>query len=78
MSATWLGVKLALVAGVATFERFFARQELKAFHPVTKGLKESIQAFKEMDAEIELQPILNYLASIELLECGSGNIPAPK
>jgi hypothetical protein len=76
MSATWLGVKLALVAGMATVEHLFARQEPKASHPVTKELKESIQAFKEMGAEIELQPILNYLASIELRECGSGNIPA--
>ena len=30
--------------------------------PITKGLQESIQAFREMDETIALQPILNYLA----------------
>jgi hypothetical protein len=37
-------------------------------HPITKELQESIQAFRGIDAEIELQPILDYLASIELRE----------
>jgi hypothetical protein len=37
-------------------------------HPITKELQESIQAFRAIDAEIELQPMLNYLASIELRE----------
>ena len=37
-------------------------------YPITKELQESIQAFKAIGAEIELQPILNYLASRELRE----------
>ena len=37
-------------------------------HPITKELQESIQAFRAIDAEIELQTILDYLASIELRE----------
>jgi hypothetical protein len=31
--------------------------------PITKGLQESIQLFREIDEEIELQPILDHLAS---------------
>src|SRR5262245_54833039 len=62
MSATWLGVKLALVVGVPAFERLFARQDLKG-QLVTEELKETIQAFRAMGAEIELRPILDYLAS---------------
>jgi len=80
MSASWLGVKLGSAAGVARFERFFRigarldvdKQDLKRY-PITKGLQESIQAFRAIDAEIELQPILDYLASRELREAGSGN-----
>jgi hypothetical protein len=30
--------------------------------PITKGLQESIHAFRDVDAEIELRPILEYLA----------------
>jgi hypothetical protein len=37
-------------------------------HAITKELQESIQAFREIDAEIELQPMLDYLASIQLRE----------
>jgi hypothetical protein len=37
-------------------------------HAITKELQESIQAFRGIDAEIELQPMLDYLASIELRE----------
>ena len=37
-------------------------------YPITKELQESIQAFRAIDAEIELQPMLNYLASRELRE----------
>jgi hypothetical protein len=37
-------------------------------YPITKELQESIQAFRAIDAEIELQPILDYLASRELRE----------
>jgi len=40
-------------------------------------MQESIQAFRAIGAEIELQPILDYLASRELREAGSGNILAP-
>jgi hypothetical protein len=68
-------VKLGLAVGAARFQRFShiaARQALKR-HPVTQELQESIQAFRAMDAEIELQPILD-LASRELREVGSGNI----
>ena len=78
MSASWLGVKLGSAASVARFERFFRiaarldvdKQDLKRY-PVTRGLQESIQAFRAIDAEIELQPILDYLASRELREAGS-------
>ena len=42
---------------------------------VKLGLAESIQAFRAIDAEIELQPILNFLASRDLREAGSVNIP---
>jgi hypothetical protein len=31
--------------------------------PITKGLQESIHAFREMDETIELQPILDYLTA---------------
>jgi len=37
-------------------------------YAITKELQESIQAFKAIDAEIELRPMLDYLASIELRE----------
>ena len=37
-------------------------------YAITKELQESIQAFRAIDAEIELQPILDYLASRELRE----------
>ena len=31
--------------------------------PITKGLQESIHAFREIDEKIELQPILDYLTA---------------
>ena len=74
MSAIWLGAKLGLAAGVARFEHLFARQNLK-FHPVTEELKGSIQAFRAMSTETELQWMLD---SRDLRECGSGNIPAAR
>jgi Domain of unknown function (DUF1931) len=37
-------------------------------HSITNDLPESIQVFRAIDAQIELQPMLNYLASIELRE----------
>jgi hypothetical protein len=37
-------------------------------YPIAKELQESIQAFRAIDAEIELQPMLDYLASKELRE----------
>ena len=46
-------------------------------HPIVQEMQESIQAFRAIGAEIELQPILDYLASRELREAGSGNILAP-
>jgi len=75
-------MKLGSAARVTRFERFFRifarldadKQDLERY-PVTKGLQESVQAFKAIDAEIELQPILDYLASRELREAGSGNVP---
>src|SRR4029077_20959597 len=80
--ACWLGMKLGSAARVTRSERFFRitagldadKQDLERY-PVTKGLQESVQAFKAIDAEIELQPILDYLASRELREAGSGNVP---
>jgi len=36
--------------------------------PITKELQESIEAFRAIDAEIALQPMLDYLASIDLRE----------
>ena len=41
-------------------------------HPIVQEMQESIQAFRAIGAEIELQPILDYLASRELREAGSG------
>jgi len=83
MSASLLGVKLGSAAGVAKFERFCRigarldvdKQDLKR-HPILQEMQESIQAFRAIGAEIELQPILNYLASRELREAGSGNFPS--
>ena len=46
-------------------------------HPIVQEMQESFQAFRAIGAEIELQPILDYLASRELREAGSGNILAP-
>jgi hypothetical protein len=37
-------------------------------YPITKELQESIQAFRAIGAEKELQPMFDYLASIELRE----------
>jgi hypothetical protein len=34
------------------------------YHPIAE-MQESIQAFRAIGAEIELQPMLDYLASIE-------------
>jgi hypothetical protein len=36
--------------------------------PITKGLQESIHAFRSIDAEIELRPILEYMAARPPLE----------
>jgi hypothetical protein len=77
MSAIWLGAKLGLAAGLARFEHLFARQNLK-FHPVPEELKGSIQAFRAMGAETELQRMLDYRASRDLRGCGSGNSPAAR
>ena len=38
------------------------------YHPIAKEMQEGIQAFRAIGAEIELQPMLDYLASIELRE----------
>jgi len=73
MSAIWLGVQLGLAAGLARI----CQAESQA-SPVTEDLKESIQAFRAVRAEIEIQPILDYRASRELRECGSGNISAAR
>jgi hypothetical protein len=40
--------------------------------PITKGLQESIQKFKQMDHEIELQPILDELTMRPPLDLGYG------
>jgi len=60
---------------VAKFERSFRigarldvdKHDLKR-HPILQEMQESIQAFRAIDAEIELQPMLDYLASRELRE----------
>jgi hypothetical protein len=36
--------------------------------PITKGLQESIHAFKEIGEEIELQPILDHLTALPPLD----------
>ncbi|MCQ4079321.1 DUF1931 family protein [Streptomyces sp. RB6PN25] len=36
--------------------------------PITKGLQESIHAFKELDQQIELQPLLDQLAAHPALD----------
>ena len=38
------------------------------YHPIAKEMQESIEAFRAIGAEKELQPMLDYLASIELRE----------
>jgi hypothetical protein len=35
--------------------------------PITKGLQESIHNFKKIDADIDLQPILDYIAGLPQL-----------
>ena len=40
--------------------------------PITKGLQESIHAFREIDQDIELQPILEQLAAQPPLEVELG------
>jgi len=49
--------------------------------PITKGLQESIHAFRSIDAEIELRPILEYMAARPPLETAlsertEANLPA--
>jgi hypothetical protein len=36
--------------------------------PITKGLQENIQRFRRVDQEIELQPILDHIASIPQID----------
>jgi Domain of unknown function (DUF1931) len=36
--------------------------------PITKGLQESMHAFRKLDEEIELQPILEHLAGLPQLD----------
>ena len=40
--------------------------------PITKGLQESIHAFRQMDAEIELKPILDFLTARPPLDLALG------
>jgi hypothetical protein len=40
--------------------------------PITKGLQESVHAFGEIDQEIELQPILEHLATQRPMEAALG------
>jgi len=40
--------------------------------PITKGLQESVHAFGEIDQEIELQPILEHLATQRPMETALG------
>ncbi len=38
--------------------------------PLTKAMKESMQKFKELEEELELQPILDHLATLPPLKYG--------
>jgi len=38
--------------------------------PLTKAMKESMQRFKELEEELELQPILDHLAALPPLKYG--------
>jgi hypothetical protein len=38
--------------------------------PITKGLQESIHEFRKLDEEIELRPILDYIATRPQLDLG--------
>jgi len=41
--------------------------------PITKGLQERIHEFRKLDAELELQPILEHLAKMPPLDVGIGD-----
>ena len=57
-----------LVRGVAA-AKANGRDIIEPFDlPITKGLQECIHAFREIDEEIELQPILDRLAARPALE----------
>jgi uncharacterized protein DUF1931 len=44
--------------------RLNGREAIEPFHlPITKGLQDCIREFRELDEEIELDPILNQLAT---------------
>src|ERR1700726_5112753 len=43
--------------------------------PITKGLQESIHAFKSIDEKIELQPILDYLTARPPLDLAYSDAP---
>jgi hypothetical protein len=44
--------------------RLNGRNAIEPFHlPITKGLRESILEFRQLDAEVELDPILDQLAA---------------
>lgn len=52
-----------LIRGQAT-AKANGREIIEPFDlPVTKGLQESIEEFKKIDEEIELQPILDYITA---------------
>lgn len=61
-----------LLRGVAT-ARANGRDVILAHDlPITKGLQESIHQFRNMDLALELQPILDQLATLPTLELAYG------
>jgi len=59
---------LAQVAAKANLRLIIERYDL----PITKGLQESIRAFKKLDEVIELQPILDQIVARPPLDLGYG------
>lgn len=59
-----------------------ARSVIEPFDlPITKGLQESIQEFRKMDEEIELQPILDSLTarpSLDLAHSDDTQVQLPR
>ncbi len=61
-----------LLRGVATAKANGRDVILAHDLPITKGLQESIHQFRNMDLALELQPILDQLATLPTLELAYG------